>query len=202
MSAGRQMCGVRNRDFLALTTCLFIVGVWGWSYVASETCFWCRETWEISLSASRGRVAFYWVDPYNDEGSNYHVGFHHAHVRPAAGFDLYLPQGVGTNWAVFDRGGFSLVGGQWDELRHWSLVVPCWFLVVMLASLTTSRWLRATRRDPRSSTMPMFAMWLRPPRQQRPLPGMRNAVPERRLCRSESHISVIACRHIRKAIRN
>jgi len=129
----------------SLLLCVGTVVLWAHSYTASETCSWCRETWEISLSASRGRVAFYWVEPSNDEGSNYHVGFRHAHIRPAAGFDLYMPQGVGTNWAVFDGGGFSLVGGQWDELRHWSLVVPCWFLVVMLASLTAFRYLWATR---------------------------------------------------------
>lgn len=157
-AGGRPRQRVRCRDMrrriftivsaVPLLLSAAMAAFWVRSHVASESCYWRREMWELSLSASQGRIAFYWGEPSNDEGSSYRVGFGHARTRPPAGFDLYLPAGVGTNWPVFDGGGFALVGGQWDGLRHWSLVVPCWFLVVAFAFLPSVRWfwaIRATR---------------------------------------------------------
>src|SRR5260221_14477931 len=112
---------------LSLLLCVATVGLWVRSYTASESLCWFRSS-ALSLSASRGRMSLYWGELSYDEGSNYRAGLFHFSARPPEEFYLYDRSGDEKDWRLFDHGGFSLVGGQWNDLKHCALVLPCWSL--------------------------------------------------------------------------
>jgi hypothetical protein len=128
---------------VSLALCAVVVAMWARSSRQDDVIYYFGRGMMIQAQQAHGMVLLGWGEPY--PSYRYDKRAWQRFTRPA------LPAGAyRQSWRV--SRGFSFhreeIGGSFNQIKQWRLVVPHWFIVAVLA-IPPVRWAWRRRRRPR-----------------------------------------------------
>jgi hypothetical protein len=128
---------------LSLLLCVATTGLWVRSYRAyDEIGFAKGDRWSAMVASSRGGILCGFRGTYS-EPVEQHGWWRHRYLANPFDFSWGSLPGF---YVLFDHCGFALEGAKMNQTHYHMVIVPTWFILLVMFSLPF-QWWRQHRRD-------------------------------------------------------